>query len=77
MATARGPDNSGKLFDNIKKRKKLSNDGALAEFIEAHRSEVSEIRHGKREISDVLLVRICDKAKLSLAAARAQIADRD
>lgn len=68
--------NSGKLFDNIRRKYKLGNDGELADFIAAHRSEISEIRHNKREISDQLLVRICRCTGMTMKSALAQIEDR-
>lgn len=77
MTSALGRDNSGKLFDNIKLKKKLASEGELAALIGEHRSVVSEIRHGRREISDALLVRICTATGLTLKAAQAQIADRE
>lgn len=76
MAHAPGADKSGALFDHIKKKRKFTLDGQLAEFIGANRSEVSAIRHGKREVSPVLLVRICEKTGLSLKAAKAMIDDK-
>lgn len=77
MSKAQGPDNSGKLFDNIKRKRKIKNDGELAVLIGEHASVVSEIRNGKREINDRLLIRICDAANITLKAARAQIDERD
>lgn len=77
MSKAQGPDNSGKLFDNIKRKRKIKNDGELAVLIGEHASVVSEIRNGKREINDKLLVRICENAGLTLKAAKLQIAARD
>lgn len=66
-------DKSGALFDHIKAKKKFTRDGDLAEFIGANRSEVSEIRHGHREVSPVLLVRICERTGMSLKAAQAML----
>lgn len=77
MTNAKGPDNSGKLFDNIKRRKKLSKEIELAQMIGEHPSVVSEIRHGKRVINDMLLMRICERVGISIKSARSQIADRD
>lgn len=68
-----GPDNSGKLFDNIKTKRKIMRDFHLAAYLDEHPSVVSEIRHGKRLINDKLLVRICEKTGISLKSARAQI----
>jgi plasmid maintenance system antidote protein VapI len=68
-------DNSGTLFDNIKRKKKIGRDGELAELIGEHASVVSEIRHGRRAINDKLLVRICERTGITLKSARAQIAE--
>lgn len=66
-------DKSGTLFDHIKAKKKLAREGDLAKLIGANASEVSEIRHGKRKVSDVLLVRICERTGISLRTARAML----
>lgn len=66
-------DNSGTLFDHIKTKRKFKRDGELAEFLGEHRSIISEIRHGKRLVNSELLVRICEKAGISLKAAKAMI----
>lgn len=70
-------DKSGMLFNWIKDRYKLRNDGELATFIKTQRSIVSEVRHGKRAVNDVMLVRICDVTKLTLKKARALIANEE
>jgi transcriptional regulator with XRE-family HTH domain len=67
-------DNSGALFDHIKTKKKLKRDGDLAELLGEHRSVISEIRHGKRQVNSDLLVRICDRTGMSLKSAKAMIA---
>lgn len=77
MSKSQGPDNSGKLFDNIKRKYRVTTDTALADIIDEHVSAVSAIRNGKREISDKLLVRICENTGITLKSARAQIAARD
>lgn len=75
MPTAQLPDNSGALFNKIKEKYRLASEGDLAEFIGTNRSIVSEIRHGKRVIPDVMLVRICDATGMTLKAARKLIAE--
>lgn len=75
MPTSKMPDNSGALFRKIKEKYRLNSEGELAEFIGTNRSIVSEIRHGKRTIPDVMLVRICDATGMTLKAARKLIAE--
>lgn len=74
MPTAPQPNNSGALFNKIKEKHCLETDGDLADFISTKRSIVSEIRHGKRTIPDVMLVRICDATGMTLKAVRKLIA---
>lgn len=76
MPKAVQDDKSGGLFDYLKVKYKLSNEGKLADFIETLPSVVSEIRHGKREVNEVLLVRICNKTGMSLKKAQVLIAHR-
>lgn len=76
MKKSQGPDNSGTLFDNIKRKYRVTTDTELAEIIDEHVSAISAIRNGKREISDKLLVRICENTNITLKSARAQIAAR-
>lgn len=75
MTKTVGPDNSGTLFDHIKEKKRILRDCALAVYLGIPRSTISEIRHGKREINGLILVRICDITGMSLKSARAKIAE--
>lgn len=76
MTKKSGPDNSGALFDSIKRKHKFKRDLQLAQLIGEYPSVISAIRNGKREISDTLLVRICGRTGMSLKTAKAKIADR-
>lgn len=69
-------DNSGGLFDYLKIKLKCRTDGDLAEKIETKQSIISEIRHGKRDVNEVMLVRICGVANITLKKAQALIAYR-
>lgn len=66
-------DKSGGLFDYLKIKLKCRTDGDLAEKIETKRSVISEIRHGKRMVNDVMLVRICTIANIPLKKAKTLI----
>lgn len=68
--------NAGGLFLYLKTRYKLKNDGELAEKIETARSVISEIRKCKREVNEVMLVRICNITGMSLKKAQALIAHK-
>ena len=70
-------DKSGGLFDYLKVKFKFKRDCELAELFETTVSVVSEIRHGRREVNDSLLVRICTNAGISLKKAQTLIAYRD
>lgn len=72
-----GRDNSGMLFNNIMKKRKLKRDLHLANYLGEHASVISEIRNGKRALNDLLLVRICEKTGISLKSAREQIAQSE
>lgn len=76
MATTKVIDNSGALFNNIMAKHKLKRDADLAEFTGMTKSYISEVRHGKREVGDQVLVRICDRTGMSLKSVKAQIAER-
>lgn len=69
-------DKSGGLFDYLKIKLKCRTEGDLALKIETKQSVVSEIRHGKREVNDALLIRICNVANISLNKAQTLIAYR-
>lgn len=69
--------NAGGLFLYLKTKYRLNTDGDLADFTETARSVISEIRKGKREINEVMLVRICNKTGISLKKAQALIAHRN
>ena len=77
MAKEYPNDRSGGLFDYLKVKLRCRTDGELAEMIGTKNSVVSEIRHAKREMNDVLLVRICNVAGISLKKAQALIAYKD
>lgn len=74
MTNPRINDKSGALFNNIMRRFKLARDVDLARFIETPTYYVCEVRNGKREIGDKVLLRICERTGLSVKTARAQIA---
>lgn len=76
MATMKRTDNSGTLFNNIMAKHKLKRDADLAKFTGMTKCYISEVRHGKREVGDQVLVRICEKAGITLKSAKAQIAER-
>lgn len=66
-------DNSGKLFDYLRAKFKLNSEGELAIFCNTQPSVISEIRHGKRVVNDILLVRICTKTGMTLKKAQGLI----
>lgn len=74
MTNPRINDKSGELFNNIMRRHKFKRDAELARFIETPPYYVCEVRNGKREIGDKVLLRICELAGISVKNARAQIA---
>lgn len=76
MTNPRTNDKSGSLFNDIMTRYKLRNDAALAEHLQINKAYLSQIRNGKREIGDTVLVRICEKTGLSIKTAKAKIAER-
>jgi transcriptional regulator with XRE-family HTH domain len=77
MAKEYPKDNSGGLFDYLKIKLRCRTDGELAGEIGTKNSVVSEIRHGKREVNDALLIRICNVSGISLKKAQALIAHKE
>lgn len=70
-------DKSGGLFDYLKVKFNVYNDGELAKKIETAPTVVSEIRNGKREVNEVMLVRICNITGMSLKKVQTLIAYRE
>lgn len=69
MTNTRENDQSGLLFDYLKERHKLKRDADLARFLGTAKSYISDIRNGRAEIGAAMLIRICEKSKISLKLA--------
>lgn len=70
-------DKSGTLFDAIKKRYKLTSDGALAVKLETPKSAISMIRNGRRTVSAAMIVKVCKVTGMSLPAVQRHLAAKD
>jgi len=76
MRKQQGPDMSGKLFDVIMKKQKITKEKDLAEYLGEHQTAISQVRNGHREISAEMLMRILDKTGMTYKAAKAHIQER-
>lgn len=69
--------NAGGLFAYLKVKYNLKTDTELAKHIKTARSIISEIRKQKRQVNEVMQVRICTITGLSLKKVQALIAHKD
>jgi len=69
-------DNSGKLFDHLRKTFKLPTDRAMADHFGLNRATVSRVRSGKAELSDSSLYRISSGSGLTPEQMRKMIGSK-
>lgn len=63
-------DNSGILFNVVRKRLGLETDRALAFRIGATESTISKIRHGENQVTEKLIIGVYDETDLSIEEIR-------
>lgn len=63
-------DNSGLLFNYLRKRHNLKNETALAKWLDVNPSTLSKIRHGIFSVSAEMILRIYDKSKIPIETIR-------
>lgn len=76
MTKTRINDRSGELFNYVMLKHRLKRDTDLADFLGTTKSYVSEIRNGRTEVGAAMLVRICERAGVTLKMARAKLEEK-
>lgn len=64
---------ANRVCDELMARLQLKNDAALARALEVPREVISKIRHGKRTVGPLLLIRMHEVSELSIADLRTLI----
>lgn len=70
------PDCSGLLFNVLRKRLGFANDRILADWLEISPATMSKIRHGARQVSAEVILRVHEQLGISVADIRGLIAGK-